>query len=153
MMSGLILLGLRILAAIALYGFLGWALFLFWHTLRQQASEIAARQVTPLELLITAPEEEPSRTRFTSRDIVIGRESDCECRLNHVTVSARHARLAFHHQQWWLDDLQSKNGTKLNGEPLLTPTVIVNGDEITCGETHLAVILISAGHPETGENS
>ena len=33
MMSGLILLGLRLLAAVALYGFLGWALFLFWHTL------------------------------------------------------------------------------------------------------------------------
>ena len=151
MMSGLILLGLRLLAAVALYGFLGWALFLFWHTLRQQAHEVAARQVTPLELLITAPGEAPFRARFASRNVVIGREGDCECRLNHVTVSARHARLSFHHQQWWLDDLQSTNGTKLNNEPLLTPTVIVHGDEIACGEAHLAVMLDLDAQPETGE--
>lgn len=151
MMSGLILLGLRLLAASALYGFLGWALFLFWHTMRQQALEVAARQVAPLELLVTAPGEATSSTKFTGREVVIGRESDCECQVKHVTVSARHARLSFHHRQWWLDDLQSTNGTKLNSEPLLTPTVIVNGDEITCGEIRLAVILDSAAHLDTGE--
>jgi pSer/pThr/pTyr-binding forkhead associated (FHA) protein len=140
-MSGLILLGLRILAAIALYAFLGWALYLLWRSLRQDALEISSRQVTPIDLLIDLPEEENILLHFTTNDVVIGRDVDCECKLTHGTVSARHARLTFHHNQWWVDDLQSTNGTKLNGESLQTPTVVVNGDTIKCGETSLTVIL------------
>jgi pSer/pThr/pTyr-binding forkhead associated (FHA) protein len=140
-MSGFILLGLRILAAIALYAFIGWALYLLWRSLRQDALQISSRQVTPLDLLIDSSEEEKVLLHFISSDIVIGRDIDCECKLMHGTVSARHARLTFHHNQWWVDDLQSTNGTKLNGETLQTPTVVVNGDRIKCGETTLTVIL------------
>lgn len=140
-MSGIILLGLRILAALALYAFLGWALFLLWRSLRQDALELAARQVTPLDLCINSPEEDNITLHFTSSEVTIGRNDDCECKLKHGTVSARHSRLTFHHKQWWLDDLQSTNGTKLNGEVLRTPTIVVNGDTITCGETTLTVVL------------
>jgi len=150
-MSGLILLGLRILAAIALYAFLGWALFLIWRSLRQNALEISSRQVMPLDLLIYSPEEEKVLLHFSSNDVVIGRDSDCECKLTHGTVSARHARLTFHHNQWWVDDLQSTNGTKLNDESLQTPTVVVNGDTIKCGETTLTVILNTESQLSSGD--
>ena len=150
-MSGLILLGLRILAAIALYAFLGWALFLIWRSLRQNALEISSRQVMPLDLLIYSPEEEKVLLHFSSNDVVIGRDSDCECKLTHGTVSARHARLTFHHNQWWVDDLQSTNGTKLNDESLQTPTVVVNGDTIKCGETTLTVILKTESQLSSGD--
>jgi hypothetical protein len=140
-MSGIILLGLRILAALALYAFLGWALFLLWRSLRQEALELSSRQVTPLDLCVEAPDEEKVTLHFTSGEVVIGRNEDCECKLKHGTVSARHSRLTFHHKQWWLDDLQSTNGTKLNDETLRTPTVVVNGDTIRCGEISLTVIL------------
>jgi len=150
-MSGLILLGLRILAAIALYSFLGWALFLSWRALQQNALELSARQATPLELLITIPGEENRLGAFSRSEIIIGRDSDCECRLTHATISARHARLNFHHSQWWVDDLQSTNGTKLNNETLQTPTVIVNGDEIQCGEAVLTVILKTKASENAGD--
>jgi pSer/pThr/pTyr-binding forkhead associated (FHA) protein len=150
-MSGLILLGLRILAAIALYAFLGWALYLLWQSLRRNALEISSRQVTPLDLSVDAPEKENVRLHFTSSDVVIGRDMDCECKLTHGTVSARHARLTFHHTQWWLDDLQSTNGTKLNGESLQTPTVVVNGDTIKCGEITLTVILKTEAQLNAGD--
>jgi len=150
-MSGLILLGLRSLAAVALYGFLGWAFFLLWHSLRQNALEVSSRQVTPLGLLIAVPGEDNLLAEFTSSEVVIGRDNDCECKLAHGTVSARHARLSFHHNQWWLDDLQSKNGTKLNHEPLQTPSVIVNSDEINCGEAVLTVILKAEVRDNTGD--
>ncbi len=150
-MSGIILLGLRILAAIALYAFLGWALFLLWRSLRQDALQLSSRQVTPLDLLIDLPQEEKVLLHFTTNDVVIGRDVDCECQLTHGTVSARHARLTFHHNQWWVDDLQSTNGTKLNGELLQTPTVVVNGDTIKCGETTLTVIIKSEAQLKAGE--
>lgn len=150
-MSGLILLGLRILATIALYAFLGWALFLLWRSLRQDALEISSRKITPLGLLIDSPEEENTLLNFTSGDLVIGRDPDCECKLTHGTVSARHARLTFHHNQWWVDDLQSTNGTKLNAEVLKIPTVVVNGDTIKCGEIVLTVILNTEAQSSTGD--
>jgi pSer/pThr/pTyr-binding forkhead associated (FHA) protein len=150
-MTGIILLGLRVLAAIALYAFLGWALFLLWQSLRREALEIATRQVTPLDLLVASQADENTLLHFTSGEVVIGRDSDCECKLTHGTVSARHARLTFHHAQWWLDDLQSTNGTKLNGEKLQTPTVVVNGDTIQCGEENLTVFLKAGAQPATQE--
>jgi hypothetical protein len=150
-MSGLVLLGLRIFATIALYAFLGWTLFLLWRSLRQDALEVSSHQVTPLDLLICSPEEENTLLHFTSGDLVIGRDSDCECKLTHGTVSARHARLTFHHNQWWADDLQSTNGTKLNSEALKIPTVVVNGDTIRCGEIMLTVILNAETQRSTGD--
>jgi pSer/pThr/pTyr-binding forkhead associated (FHA) protein len=50
------------------------------------------------------------------------------------TVSARHARLSYHHNQWWVEDLQSRNGTYLNDERVSVPTVIVSGDELRYGQ-------------------
>jgi hypothetical protein len=138
-MSGLVLLGLRILAAVALYAFLGYALFMVWRSLQQAALVLASRQVIPLELLISSPDEEDWMLHITQANVAIGRDPDCDCILSHSTVSARHARLAFHHAQWWVDDLLSTNGTKLNDEPLQLPTVVVNGDKIKCGQVTLTV--------------
>ena len=140
-MSGFVLLGLRILSALAVYSFLGWALFLLWRLLRQEALALAARKTTPLAFLIGTPDQEDRLFEVTQNDVAIGRDPDCECVLSHGTVSARHARLAFHHSQWWVDDLLSTNGTKLNDEPLQMPTVVVNGDTIKCGQVRLTIIL------------
>lgn len=140
-MSGFVLLGLRILSALAIYCFLGWALFLLWRLLRQEAMALAARKITPLAFLIVIPDQEDRLFKVTQNDVAIGRDPDCECVLLHGTVSARHARLAFHHGQWWVDDLLSTNGTKLNDEPLQMPTVVVNGDTIKCGQVTLTIIL------------
>jgi len=139
-MSEIVLLGLRILSAIALYSFLGWALFLLWRMLRQEALSLASRQITPLTLLISSPGEEDRLFQVTQSDVAIGRDPDCECVLSHGTVSARHARLAYHHSQWWVDDLLSTNGTKLNDEALQMPTVVVNGDTIKCGQITLTIV-------------
>jgi pSer/pThr/pTyr-binding forkhead associated (FHA) protein len=152
-MSGLVLLGLRILSAIALYAFLGWALFLLWSSLRQAAQGVASRQVMPLTLVVSSPGEEDTLLYFTQGDVTIGREPDCECMLMHGTVSARHARLTFHHQQWWVDDLLSTNGTKLNDEPLQIPTVVANGDTIKCGQISLTVVLTNQAQAGPGEGS
>jgi pSer/pThr/pTyr-binding forkhead associated (FHA) protein len=152
-MSGVVLLGLRILLAIALYAFLGWALFLLWRTLRQDAQGVASRQVIPLGLLVSTPDTEDFLLNFTQGDIAIGRDPDCECVLTHSTVSARHARLTFHHHQWWVDDLQSTNGTKLNDEPLQMPTVVASGDTIKCGQVSLTIILGNQIQANPGEST
>jgi pSer/pThr/pTyr-binding forkhead associated (FHA) protein len=65
----------------------------------------------------------------------------CDIPLPDETVSARHARLTYHHGQWWLEDLGSTNGTHLNDELLSVPTVLTSGDEIRCGNSRLVVDL------------
>ena len=149
-MSGIVLLGLRILAAIALYAFLGSVLFLFWRSLRHEALTLASRQVIPLDLLVCSPGEEDRVLHFDQNNVAIGRDPDCDCILVNSTVSARHARLSFHHTKWWVDDLLSTNGTKLNDEPLQMPTVVVNGDTIKCGQISLTVTITVDTNPEIG---
>jgi pSer/pThr/pTyr-binding forkhead associated (FHA) protein len=140
-MSGIILLSLRIGAAVALYAFLGWIVLLMWRSLRHEAAFLSTRKAAPLFLGLESADLGNKTLHFTGRDVSIGRDPDCECALDDATISARHARMAFHHNQWWVEDLGSRNGTSLNGEPLTTPTIVVNGDTIKCGQTSLKVIL------------
>ena len=149
-MSGIVLLGLRILAATALYAFLGSVLYLLWRSLRQDALFLASRQVTPLDLLIRSPGEEDQILHFNQSNVAIGRDPDCDCILQNSTVSARHARLSFHHSKWWVDDLLSTNGTLLNDELLQMPTVVVNGDTIKCGQITMTISFTLETNPETG---
>jgi pSer/pThr/pTyr-binding forkhead associated (FHA) protein len=140
-MSAALLLGLRVLAAITLYIFIGWALFLLWRSLQQETAFLSARKVIPINLTIQTAGESSQSLHFTQGDILIGRDPECECPLEDATISAQHARLAYHHNQWWLDDLQSTNGTKLNNDIVKTATVVVNGDTIQCGQTVIVINL------------
>src|SRR5689334_11436341 len=140
-MSGIVLLVLRIAMTAALYALLGWVVLLMWRTLKQEAAFLSARKIAPLTLALDGPESAAQIFRFTGADVLVGRDPDCECALADETISARHVHFAYHHGQWWVEDLGSRNGTGLNGAPLTTATIVVNGDTIKCGQTVLRVIL------------
>jgi hypothetical protein len=131
-MSGPILLFLRIAGAVSLYAFLGWGLWLLWRDLRRQSRALGA-PVHPALLLSLKDGAQPAMYRFTAPEVTIGRDSTCECRLNEQTISARHARLSYHHGQWWVEDLHSRNGTFLNDESVRNQVVITSGDSLRCG--------------------
>jgi pSer/pThr/pTyr-binding forkhead associated (FHA) protein len=143
-MSGPLLLVLRVLLALALYAFLAWAFLSLWRDIRQQSALLAARRAPPLSLAIRRAGQAEEVRRFTQAGITLGRDPACECPLDEDTISARHACLSHHHGQWWLEDLDSTNGTLLNGERLSTPTVVIPGDEIGCGDVRLTVVLLAA---------
>lgn len=130
-MTGTVLLILRALLAVLLYAFLGWALVTLWRDLRHQAELQAARQVRPIQLNFEGLEHGLS---FAQMEVIIGRSNNCDILLEDKTVSGRHARLAYHHGQWWLEDLSSTNGTFLNGEPVSTAVVLTDGDKLRCGQ-------------------
>lgn len=137
-MTGIVLLVLRIALTAALYSFLGLALWLVWRELRQEQRAWTARQVSPLSLDVHLGDKSHQQ-RFISPEVTIGRDPSCDCVLASKTVSAHHARLSFHQGQWWLEDLESTNGTKLNKEVVTAPTVLAPNDQITCGEAVLTV--------------
>jgi len=95
--------------------------------------------VPRLVLTIRRSEQMPQRRFFTQGEITIGRDPACECSVDDDSVSARHARLSYHHHQWWLEDLGSTNGTLLNHVRVQMPTVVISEDEFICGETHFGV--------------
>ena len=66
---------------------------------------------------------------------MIGRDTHCDLSVLDEALSSHHARITFHHGQWWLEDLNSRNGTLLNREKLNTPAVIITGDQFKCGNT------------------
>lgn len=140
-MTGLILLILRIAMIVALYALLGWILLLMWRTLRQETLFLSARKIAPLSLVLETPEAGKQIFYFTQGDVVIGRDPDCECVLPDTTISAHHVRFAYHHNQWWVEDLGSRNGTSLNGTALTVPTIVVDSDMIKCGQTTLKILL------------
>jgi hypothetical protein len=46
----------------------------------------------------------------------IGRDENCELQLDDPLVSRRHAEVRFEHGRWWIVDLRSRNGTRLDGQ-------------------------------------
>jgi hypothetical protein len=46
----------------------------------------------------------------------IGRDETCELQLDDPLISRRHAEVRFDDGRWWIVDLQSRNGTRLDGQ-------------------------------------
>lgn len=65
-----------------------------------------------------------------SGSCVIGRRSDNDLPVSNVQVSRRHALLISHNDDWWLNDLGSRNGVYVNGIRLTSARRLRNGDEI-----------------------
>jgi pSer/pThr/pTyr-binding forkhead associated (FHA) protein len=139
-MSGILFLGLRIILAIILYAFLCAALYILWRNLYQQNQALLSNQ-PPILVLNLAGADIGQIFRFTIPEVVIGREPTCDCHLDNPTISARHARLAYHHRQWWVEDLDSRNGTYLNQDMVDKPLVLTSGDQLRCGQVVFQITL------------
>ncbi len=119
-----------------LYGFLGLAVYTLLRDLKQQGALLAARQPPPITL-VRLVDSTPTSQRFIKSEVILGRDATCDYTLEDHTVSAKHARLSYHHQQWWVEDLASTNGTFLNDDIVTTSVVVTHGDELRMG--HLGV--------------
>ena len=139
-MSAIILLVLRILLAVLLYGFLGLALYTLWRDQKQQGAILAARQPIPITLT-TEVEMPPTSQSFSRAEIILGREPTCDFPINDQTVSSHHARLSYHQNQWWVEDMASTNGTFLNGEAVTAPVVITHCDKILLGQLGVRITM------------
>jgi pSer/pThr/pTyr-binding forkhead associated (FHA) protein len=137
-MTGIFVLILRILLAAALYAFLFWAVYTIYRDLRIQTELLQARKTPALTLMVTNTLEDQT-TLFSVPEIVIGRSPACNYNVQNETVSSMHARLSYHHEQWWAEDLHSTNGTFLNDERISTPAVVMNGDDLRCGQVNIRI--------------
>jgi pSer/pThr/pTyr-binding forkhead associated (FHA) protein len=68
---------------------------------------------------------------------VIGRHPRATIVLDDAFVSSEHAQLSWTDGRWWVTDLDSTNGTLLNGREVVVPTGLRYGDQIGIGEIQL----------------
>lgn len=64
---------------------------------------------------------------------VVGRDPDCDLRITSKGVSRRHCLLVLEPDWVVLHDLNSANGTCVNGQRVMGPTPIARGDQIQIG--------------------
>ena len=93
---------------------------------------------------------------FDGMSIVIGRaEKGVTCDFDlapDARVSRRHARVFLQQEQYWVEDLSSRHGTKLNGREIKAngPFRLKEGDSLLVGVTQLRAI---EAQPQLGEET
>lgn len=138
-MIATVVLALRLVLAIALYGFLGWAFYTLLQELRLQGNKLSAQKKLGITFYIKTEDGRENTRHFSQPEIMLGRDANCDFSVQDEALSAHHARITFHHGQWWLEDLNSTNGTYLNREKLNTAAVVITGDEFKCGNTIFSI--------------
>jgi pSer/pThr/pTyr-binding forkhead associated (FHA) protein len=107
---------------------------------------------------VAAPRAEPAHARLwlihEHRQIpliegtnVIGRATDATIRIDFPGVSRYHARVAIARGEAAIEDLGSKNGTLLNGQPIQRSCRLADGDEIRIGGAVLRFRVASVTSP------
>ena len=84
------------------------------------------------------------RFRLSPGEHIIGRDADADIRLDASTVSRRHARLVVAAEGAWLEDINSKNGTRRGEERVTAPVQLADGDIVHVGTLRLTFHVISA---------
>jgi len=131
---------LRMILILLAYIFIGWVSFAVFKDLKQQAFGYREGQVPALTLVPTAGQQMQEK-QFTSPEIIIGRDPTCDFILDDETVSLRHCKLFFERKQWWVEDMDSTNGSFLNESEIKTRTILINNDELRLGQVTLTIKL------------
>lgn len=138
------LLVLRIALALLLYAFLGALFWMLWQDVRTaaRAATVRARRLGRLVVLDPGLDGLAPGATFPLMPVTsIGRAPTNTATLPDDTASLEHALLHLREGQWWLEDLGSRNGTRLNDRPVTAPAPVVPGDVIGIGRVRLKVEL------------
>ena len=97
------------------------------------------------ELLVQRPHGEPFRFTLDKEIVSIGRSSQNHLALEDHWLSRRHAELRPERGEYFVHDLNSRNGTTVNGVPVLGKLALRTGDVIRLGEHTLTFLQASSG--------
>jgi hypothetical protein len=79
--------------------------------------------------------------RLVGKSVLIGRDNECEVQLQDRTASRQHSKIRIERRDdevhYMLHDLATDNGTFVNGERIVQPTRLHNGDIVRIGYTEL----------------
>jgi hypothetical protein len=75
-------------------------------------------------------------------ETVIGRDLSCALRFNDAAVSRKHLRFIRRQNEVFLEDLNSSNGTLLNGRTVAAALRLKDGDEVRVGSRLLTIRIV-----------
>jgi hypothetical protein len=87
------------------------------------------------KLVVTAGEKQGLELALAGRQLTIGRAGDSDLIVDDEYASTHHAKLVFINGDWMIQDLDSTNGTYLDGEKVGTPVVVPNNTQVRVGQT------------------
>lgn len=91
------------------------------------------------ELIVQSGKLKGKRLMLPSKEMVVGRDDDCDLRIASSLVSRKHCILKNSAEGIIVTDLGSQNGTHVNDIPITEPTLLREGDQLRIGATVLAV--------------
>ncbi|VUD53721.1 hypothetical protein TDB9533_01891 [Thalassocella blandensis] len=86
-----------------------------------------------------------------SGEVLIGREVECDIQLRSIQVSRYHAKIIVAANAIFVEDLQSSNGTFVNGVPVKRRTEIGLGDQIAFDDVIFRVTSLHSGGADATE--
>ena len=95
----------------------------------------AATADTPTRLVVTSGPREGMEIDLPAEQLTIGRSSESGLIIRDDYTSTHHARLMLWADHWVLQDLDSTNGTFLDGTKVTLPTEVPPGVPVTIGTT------------------
>jgi pSer/pThr/pTyr-binding forkhead associated (FHA) protein len=111
----------------------------------EDATEEASPDLEPaaadgLTLRLQTERGSPATFQVSKSGATIGRGPESTIQLADLSVSRKHARIAFRQGAYWLSDLGSMGGTWVDGAKLAAPRRVAAGQTIDIGLCRLVVV-------------
>ena len=91
------------------------------------------------ELIIQSGKLQGKRLVLPLKEMIVGRDDDCDMRIASSLVSRKHCSLKGTPDGIVVSDLGSQNGTHINDVPITQPTLLKEGDILRIGAIVLSV--------------
>ena len=78
--------------------------------------------------------------KIDQNEIIIGRDETCDIQIDNIAVSREHATIIKGPNYYFIEDMQSKNGTFVNGKKI-NKKFLRADDEVIVGKHSLQIIL------------
>jgi hypothetical protein len=98
-------------------------------------TESLAKETKASKLVVTAGDKAGLEIALAGRQLTIGRAGDSDLIVDDEYASTHHAKLVFINGEWLVQDLDSTNGTYLDGQKVGTPVVVPNNTQVRVGQT------------------
>jgi pSer/pThr/pTyr-binding forkhead associated (FHA) protein len=129
---------LRLVLAVVLYGFFGLLLWLWWRGDRPVVGASAPLERAELVVVEAGQSGLPVNRAFSIGPVcTIGRASTADVVVADDGASLEHAVIHRREGRWWIEDLTSKNGTRVNHELLTRTSPLRAGDMIAIASVTL----------------
>jgi phosphoserine phosphatase RsbU/P len=104
------------------------------------------------QIQIRRPGAEPETVRLApATPCTLGRSPGNSVVLSDASISRNHAEIFFRDGTYWIQDLGSKNGTKIGPKRIEGPSPLKAGDKLQLGSVHL--VFLRVGDPPPSEST